>query len=996
MSRFDGVPVLFLPGNSGSHMQVRSLASVALRKALAKGYQHHFDFFTISYNEELSGLYGGVLQSQTKFAAACITKILSLYKGNRYTKSVPTSVILIGHSMGGLIAKRLLAYPSTFNATSLAITLAAPLEAPVVNVDVAMDDYYMLMDLEWKLNINSQLHVKENKMLLSFGNGPRDVLMPSGLTTSNDSYINALTTAIPGVWTSPDHVCIVWCKQLVMVINRYLFSIVDPQTEQLSEDQQVLKLQARRYFQANRSMILSPDIPRANMTMVADAFWYEDNRRIYQIARPQIEKMTYLMIRLVAFPQNRFVAIEAVNLEDKEWIFGCNAKYTYFSYRYCKNAISLSELSRWTGAAADFGKRKLATINLHKIKEAYPDWTHVIVKVSPTRKPIVLNVDINDHASREIKVDLPSEFSFGKFVVVKETEPESLYYELVLKNFNLIHQAYLLHVEPTASCKATQYHVSAELHVPWAPNHETYHYFTQMKQSPMKLRLYRSSPNATQGLHTTEHVKVTLLLDPQCTYTISISTSWYLRLAQLARNYSPVLVPYAAAVLLLAVRSNIQHLQKHGSCMSLHSALMSESVKPYYALVFCRLGAAFFLSIPFMSFLFESASWENPELRYFIKSLLVLPTYMTALGFVNIMITVVLATMVFSSQIAHRLLFRIMWRGGSGLAEKVASGLQKVPMVVSAGLLCAAPLSCGAASLVAGAAFYAFMVSKMYEEYLEDYVYKLMAKIGSRVCYMFKKKNRNTNEAETSLIKAEATTQEGQGDGNNETGVTSENTCPSSKGSKKEKHSDVDEDLSNLNFHMMMFSMWLAVTLVNVPVLLTWARNFSYSMVLKPDTSYNTGLIMSACSTCVWQMNGPRKNLRHYESVTALLFSMAVFLLALGPVTLTLVNYGITFMFAVITVQQICDKEDIVPSKSDEKTENDDKPNIENEKEKTYNQNESNEKSQEDKCDENISDKAGETSELEDVTEDCEVCSESRIFNIFKRLRDKMSHTENL
>ncbi|KAH9633328.1 hypothetical protein HF086_004042 [Spodoptera exigua] len=601
--------------------------------------------------------------------------------------------------------------------------------------------------------------------------------------------------------------------------------------------------------------------------------------------------MTYLMIRLVAFPQNRFVAIEAVNLEDKEWIFGCNAKYTYFSYRYCKNAISLSELSRWTGAAADFGKRKLATINLHKIKEAYPDWTHVIVKVSPTRKPIVLNVDINDHASREIKVDLPSEFSFGKFVVVKETEPESLYYELVLKNFNLLHQAYLLHVEPTASCKATQYHVSAELHVPWAPNHETYHYFT-------------------------------------------ISTSWYLRLAQLARNYSPVLVPYAAAVLLLAVRSNIQHLQKHGSCMSLHSALMSESVKPYYALVFCRLGAAFFLSIPFMSFLFESASWENPELR-------------------------------------------IMWRGGSGLAEKVASGLQKVPMVVSAGLLCAAPLSCGAASLVAGAAFYAFMV-------------------GSRVCYMFKKKNRNTNEAETSLIKAEATTQEGQGDGNNETGVTSENTCPSSKGSKNEKHLDVDEDLSNLNFHMMMFSMWLAVTLVNVPVLLTWARNFSYSMVLKPDTSYNTGLIMSACSTCVWQMNGPRKNLRHYESVTALLFSMAVFLLALGPVTLTLVNYGITFMFAVITVQQICDKEDIVPSKSDEKNENVDKPNIENEKEKTYNQNESNEKTQEDKCDENISDKAGETSELEDVTEDCEVCSESRIFNIFKRLGDKMSHTENL
>lgn len=44
--RFDGVPVLFLPGNSGSHMQARSLASVALRKALAKAYDYHFDYFT--------------------------------------------------------------------------------------------------------------------------------------------------------------------------------------------------------------------------------------------------------------------------------------------------------------------------------------------------------------------------------------------------------------------------------------------------------------------------------------------------------------------------------------------------------------------------------------------------------------------------------------------------------------------------------------------------------------------------------------------------------------------------------------------------------------------------------------------------------------------------------------------------------------------------------------------------------------------------------------
>lgn len=91
---------------------------------------------------------------------------------------------------------------------------------------------------------------------------------------------------------------------------------------------------------------------------------------------------------------------------------------------------------------------------------------------------MVLNVDINDYASRVKIVTLPSEFSFGKSVIIQETEANSLYYELHIPGFNTVYQAYLLYVEPTADCKATQYHVSAELQVPWAKNHEYYHYFT--------------------------------------------------------------------------------------------------------------------------------------------------------------------------------------------------------------------------------------------------------------------------------------------------------------------------------------------------------------------------------------------------------------------------------------------------------------------------------------------------------------------------------------
>ena len=115
----------------------------------------------------------------------------------------------------------------------------------------------------------------------------------------------------------------------------------------------------------------------------------------------------------------------------------------------------------------------------------------------------------------------------------------------------------------------------------------------------------------------------------------------------------------------------------------------------------------------------------------------------------------------------------------------------------------------------------------MYEEYLEDYVYKLMAKVGSRICLMFKKKNKNTtNETDTRLVPTETINKNGKRTQDKATNVTAEKACQVNE-KKEDKRSKVDEDLSSLNFHMMIFSMWLTVTLVNVPALLTWARNFS-------------------------------------------------------------------------------------------------------------------------------------------------------------------------
>ena len=92
-----GVPIIFIPGNSGSYKQVRSLASVALRKGLEKNWPIHIDYFTVDLNEEYSGIFGGILNEQKIYVEYCIKAVLALYYN---LANPPQQVILIGHSMG--------------------------------------------------------------------------------------------------------------------------------------------------------------------------------------------------------------------------------------------------------------------------------------------------------------------------------------------------------------------------------------------------------------------------------------------------------------------------------------------------------------------------------------------------------------------------------------------------------------------------------------------------------------------------------------------------------------------------------------------------------------------------------------------------------------------------------------------------------------------------------------------------------------------------------
>ncbi|CAL8326789.1 unnamed protein product [Lota lota] len=205
--KLTGAPVLFLPGNAGSYKQARSLGSVALRKAENMEGGVHFNVFTVDFNEELVALYGGSLRSQTLFLHECIKAILHLYKGQEHP---PSTVVLVGHSMGGVVARALFTLPRfSPQLVSLIITQASPHLAPVLALDTHLLDFYSAVRERWVKHADSLANVT----VLSVGGGYRDYQVRSGLTSlpcsaGDPNKLSLVATAVPRTWVSTDHLSI--------------------------------------------------------------------------------------------------------------------------------------------------------------------------------------------------------------------------------------------------------------------------------------------------------------------------------------------------------------------------------------------------------------------------------------------------------------------------------------------------------------------------------------------------------------------------------------------------------------------------------------------------------------------------------------------------------------------------------------------------------------------------------------------------------------------
>jgi glycosylphosphatidylinositol deacylase len=248
--QLSGAPVLFLPGNAGSYKQVRSLASEASRHfrdvILQDGERlnagaRNLDFFMVDFNEDLAAFHGQTILDQAEYVNEALAYIISLYHDPRRLNRDsdlpdPSSVILIGHSMGGVVARTALTMANyQANSVNTIITMSAPHAKPPVSFDSDMVHTYKQVNDYWRgaysqewANNNPLWHVT----LVSIAGGARDTVVPSDYASLSSLVpethgFTVFTSTIPDVWVGTDHLSITWCDQFRKAVIKSLYEVVD-------------------------------------------------------------------------------------------------------------------------------------------------------------------------------------------------------------------------------------------------------------------------------------------------------------------------------------------------------------------------------------------------------------------------------------------------------------------------------------------------------------------------------------------------------------------------------------------------------------------------------------------------------------------------------------------------------------------------------------------------------------------------------------------------
>lgn len=167
--------ILFLPGNSGSYKQVRTLGSYV------NEHIEEVQVYTINFNEEFIAFSSKLIRRQAEFTCEAARKI-----GKK--------IIIVAHSMGGYVA-RLAAKQCDIDYT---FTLSVPEPSAMFALD-HMTDEILLMKTKREFTVSS---------------GWNDMMAPKSTSVSVAEF--------PFSWSDPDHLAVVWSHSIMRVLTNLI------------------------------------------------------------------------------------------------------------------------------------------------------------------------------------------------------------------------------------------------------------------------------------------------------------------------------------------------------------------------------------------------------------------------------------------------------------------------------------------------------------------------------------------------------------------------------------------------------------------------------------------------------------------------------------------------------------------------------------------------------------------------------------------------------
>ncbi|KAM8719873.1 hypothetical protein ACLKA7_006003 [Drosophila subpalustris] len=892
-SQMTGAPVIFVPGNAGSYKQVRSLASVALRKA-REHYSTgiHLDYYTIDFDEELSAVYGGYMYHQQSFLKHCIRTILTLYRQ-------PSPIVLIGHSMGGKLAQSVLTDAEISQHINAIISISTPLDQPVLNLDAHLGQFYV--DTHTQLsrtrtaskptnttNVCQSLHQKQlseermasqeltpkldNVLLISTGGGNRDLLVNAGLTSSQFNDLHAMTSAIPRVSLSCDHLSAVWCLQFMQVINRFLFSIAQRRSDAtviFSSNKQRNMQSALTHFVRRR--------PRQQglVSLHSTSNWHEERHLVInKFFANGVRTHYHELIGIRRQERLKKLAIEALNVEgDENWLFGCEAhKSNDTDSLICDKATPLTHLIQRL-PNADTEPRSVAVLDLYNLRKTYQQWTHLLVRLPPGSQRTGYNLDIYDPKERIVDIRIPRWYAYGRRIAVNETLQGTLHYKLRIAEMVEPYQGLRVHVEPL-QCLQPKYRITARLCVPWAAGFDRYQTLTSPDQKP---GLYINVPTLMPKHYNTSlnPVVLDLYLDPICRYRISYEYSYADALSRIVLQFYGWLPAHLVCVLLIVLRNQLDKFQLRGSFKSLKPYIGYLQYTSLYLVTGCRLLKKLILNVKLLP--------EPEPLDYSINVSIII--HCTAIGLSILAALGMWLALAFYGNVFYRLALRLtrLSPSSSNILLSIMTHLPITYGILTIGVALGAISGLG---LLLAFIFYFLMLSNAYKDHLEDYLWQKAA----------------------NLLHLASGTASDQGAESEQSPISDDDTQSQPAKPKKTKDQETESEsescvgLQNFPFHVTLLLMLLMLLLLNGPTTLAWLRSRRHGINL-PDPSLFSNITVLASLSLLLQLRAPQK-LRGYWMLSLVLYFCAGCVLLYSQAAVYRLNYVIAGSFALLAGQQ--------------------------------------------------------------------------------------------